>query len=310
MRVPQKKMKGERPLSFSPTDILSSFQTPGKTALTLAEIAQALGVPADQRRDLRRRLRELIEERRIIKFDRRHYGLPSKEKAIVGRMQAHRGGYGFLIPEDPAFPDIFLNRRESRDLMHRDRIVLHLGKKEKGRKYGPRVLEILERANRRIVGRYAQGPKYDSVIPEEERLVQNIRIPKKSSGGARENQIVLAEITRYPTHQEGPEGRVVKILGNPGDPHIDSEIIIHKYDLPDAFPPEALQEASAVPRKTNVREGANRQDLRTINFFTIDGETARRIPALGGHRRCEPLRQRKVIPGPGSFPAGHQCLFS
>jgi ribonuclease R len=275
MRVPPKNTKGKSPLSFSPADILSSFQTPGKTALTLAEIAQALGVPADQRRDLRRGLRDLIDERRIIKFDRRHYGLPSKEKAIVGRMQAHRGGYGFLIPEDSAFPDIFLNRRESRDLMHRDRIVLHLGKKEKGRKHGPRVLEILERANRRIVGRYAPGPKYDSVIPEEERLVQNIRIPKKSSGGARENQIVLAEITRYPTHQEGPEGRVVKILGNPGDPHIDSEIIIHKYDLPDAFPPEALQEASAVPQKTTVREGANRQDLRTINFFTIDGETAR-----------------------------------
>ena len=92
-----------------------------------------------------------------MKLDRRHYGPPPQGKVIIGRVQAHRDGYGFLIPEDSSFPDIFLSRREAQDLMHRDKVALHLSWKERGRKKGPRVVEVLERANRRVVGRYEEG---------------------------------------------------------------------------------------------------------------------------------------------------------
>jgi len=220
-------------------------------------------------------LRDLIAERKVIKLDRRHYRLPPQMKVIVGRVQAHRNGYGFLIPEDSRLPDIFLTKQEVRDLMHRDRVALHLDKKERGRKRGPRVIEVLKRANRRVVGRYEEGRKCDLVIPEDQRLFQEIRIPKKAAGGAVENKVVLAEITRYPTRQEGPEGRILKVLGDPDDPGLDSEIIIHKYDLPDAFPSAVLKEASAIPQELLPAEISARKDLRNLNFFTIDGENAR-----------------------------------
>lgn len=144
----------------------------------------------DQRTELRRTLRDLIENRQITKLDRRHYSLPSRAKVVIGRVQAHRDGYGFLIPEDSRLPDIFLPKREARDLMHRDRVALHLDKKEGGRKHGPRTLEVLERAHRRVVGRYEVGTKYDFIVPDDPRLVQEIRIPKKAAGGARANKVV------------------------------------------------------------------------------------------------------------------------
>ncbi len=196
---------------------------------------------------MRQTLRALVDDRKIVKLDRRHYGLPPQGNVIIGRVQAHRDGYGFLIPEDSGLPDIFLSRREVQELMHRDKVALHLPRKERGRRKAPRVVEVLERANRRVVGRYEEGTRWDRVVPDEQRLVQPIRIPKKASGGARENQMVLAEITHYPAGKEGPEGKVLKVLGDPGDPRLDSEIIIHKYDLPDAFPPPVLKEASTVP---------------------------------------------------------------
>ncbi|MBI5966853.1 MAG: ribonuclease R [Deltaproteobacteria bacterium] len=261
--------------SFSLTEILHLFKTRQDQAVTLTEIAQALNVPSDQRKELRQNLRDLMAERKIIKLDRRHYSLPPQMKAIAGRVQAHRNGYGFLIPENSRLPDIFLSKREVRDLMHRDRVALHLDKKERGRKSGPRVIEVLARANRRVVGRYEEGTKFDLVIPEDQRLFQKIRIPKKAAGGAVENKVVLAEITRYPTKQEGPEGRILKVLGDPDDPALDSEIIMHKYDLPDGFPSTVLKEASAIPQKLFAAEITTRKDLRNLNFFTIDGENAR-----------------------------------
>ena len=261
--------------SFSPPEILSLFKGRHDRAITFAEIAQALDVPSTQRKELRRVLQELIVGRQIVRLDRRHYSLPSPAQVIVGRIQAHRDGYGFLIPEESGLPDIFLGKREVRDLMHRDRVALHLDKKGRGRTHGPRALEVLERAHRRIVGRYEVGGKFDCVIPDDYRLYQEIRIPKRAAGGATGNKIVLAEITRYPTKKEGPEGRVLKVLGDPDDPRLDSEIIIHKYDLADVFSPAVLEEALAIPPKISVEEITARVDLRGLNFFTVDGETAR-----------------------------------
>jgi ribonuclease R len=87
--------------------------------------------------------------------------------------------------------------------------------------------------------------------------------------------MVLAEITRYPASREGAEGRILKVLGEAGDPLLDSEIIIHKYDLPDAFPAAVVKEASGIPGVVGEDALPNRKDLREVNFFTIDGETAR-----------------------------------
>ena len=261
--------------TFSCPEILNLFKARKGQEITFAEIARALEAASSQRKDLHRALQELIAERKIVRLDRRHYCLPPPAKVIVGRVQAHRDGSGFLVPEDSGLPDIFLGKREVRDLMHRDRVALHLGKKGRGRTPGPRTLEVVERAHRRVVGRYEAGEKYDRVIPDDYRLVQEIRIPKRAVGGAATNQIVLAEITRYPTQKEGPEGKILKVLGDPDDPHLDSEIIIHKYDLPDAFSPAVMQDASAIPPEISGEEIASRVDLRGQNFFTVDGETAR-----------------------------------
>ncbi len=259
---------------FSSTEILNVFKDRKERAVTFTDIAQALEADPAERRELRQSLRALVNERKVVKLDRRHYALPARKNVIIGRVQAHRDGYGFLIPEDSSLPDIFLSKREARELMHRDRVALYLEKKDRGRKRAPRTVEVLERAHQRVVGKYEEGNKCDWVIPDEQRLVQPIRIPKKASGGARKNKIVVAEITRYPSFEEGPEGRIVKVLGDPGDPRLDSEIIIHKYNLPDAFPPPVLKEAAAIPSGPPQRS-AGRVDLRDLNFFTVDGETAR-----------------------------------
>jgi len=276
-RIPLSKKSHKKILlpSFSPSEILEIFKAPRPRAFTLTEIAQTLDTAPDQRKKLRRALQDLVDAHKIVKLDRRHYVLPPRAKVIVGRVQLHRDGFGFLVPEDASLQEIFLGRQETRNLMHRDRIALHLGPKDRGRKHRPRAVEVLERAHRRIVGRYMARSKYDFVISDDHRLAQEIRIPKKVTGGAHENDIVLAEITRYPTQQEGPEGRILKVLGAPDDPRLDSEIMIHKYDLPDAFPPQVLKEAEAISPKISPEGRSARKDLRNLNFFTIDGETAR-----------------------------------
>ena len=260
---------------ISSTEILTFIKGHEGQTATLTEMAQGLNVPSDRRRELRQALRALVEERKLVKFDRRRYGLPPKGKVVEGRFQAHREGFGFLVPDDPSLPDIFLGKKDVRDLMHRDRLALHLGKKGRRGEAGERKVEVLERSSRRLVGYFREGTKNDFVFPEDLRQFHDLRIPKKSAGGAKENQLVLAEITRYPTSTEAAEGRILKVLGDPDDPRLDAEIIIYKYDLPEAFPAEVLAETAALPETVSRETIARRRDLRDLNFFTVDGEKAR-----------------------------------
>jgi ribonuclease R len=87
--------------------------------------------------------------------------------------------------------------------------------------------------------------------------------------------VVNAEITRYPKGGLGPVGRVLEILGRPGEIGVDVEIIIRKHYLPHIFPDEVLTEARAVPPQVPENELDGRRDFRSLPIVTIDGETAR-----------------------------------
>jgi ribonuclease R len=112
-------------------------------------------------------------------------------------------------------------------------------------------------------------------VPLDIRLVHDIRIPFHSSREARDGQIVVVSMTQHPGRNQVAQGKVVEILGFPGDPGIEYKIVQHKFDLPVAFTPEALREAETLPDRIESSEYAGREDFRGETAVTIDGETAR-----------------------------------
>ncbi|MCU0228313.1 MAG: VacB/RNase II family 3'-5' exoribonuclease, partial [Bryobacterales bacterium] len=74
---------------------------------------------------------------------------------------------------------------------------------------------------------------------------------------------------------EPPVGRVIEILGKPGDFGVDVEIIIRKHHLRHLFPRAVLAEAQAIPAAIPEDEILRREDFRALPIVTIDGETAR-----------------------------------
>jgi ribonuclease R len=192
----------------------------------------------------------------------------------VGRVKTHPDGYGFVIPEAEGEEDIFISPRNLKEAMHGDRVVARIESIRRKGKEGS-VIRILERKTRKVVGKFMRAKNYSYVIPEDERILQEVFIPEGETKRARPNQIVVAEITQYPTERARPEGRITHILGYPDDPEIEPQIIIHKYDLPHRFTSAALKEAQTLPPTPSSDEYKDRVDLRGIPTFTIDGENAR-----------------------------------
>jgi ribonuclease R len=242
--------------------------------LLLKEILRRLGLEKEQRHQARECLRDLADAGKVVRIRGNRYGLPSKMNLIVGRVKAHPDGYGFVIPEAEGEEDIFISPRNLKEAMHGDRVVARIESIRKKGKEGS-VIRILERKTRKVVGKFMRAKNYSYIIPEDERILQEVFIPEGETKRARPNQIVVAEITQYPTERARPEGRITHILGYPDDPEIEPQIIIHKYDLPDRFTSAALKEALNLPPIPSLHECRGRVDLRGIPTFTVDGENAR-----------------------------------
>ncbi len=214
--------------------------------MLLKELARGLGVGVEQRGAFRRFVESLVEEGTIIRTRNERYGLPDRMNLVVGRVTVHPDGYGFLAPDrEPGAagdePDLFLSPRELKEVMHGDRVVARVERQRDGGGREGRVIRVLERARRRVVGRFEAGRGVGYVVPHEKRLVQDVVVPLSQVGGARPGDLVVAELVSYPSERGAPEGRVVEVLGRPDDPEAEAALIIRKHELPHRFGEAALR---------------------------------------------------------------------
>jgi len=270
----KKEKKRDRKGRDLPADQILGLMEEEDPPLLVREILRHLGLQAEERQKTRALLRDLAEEGKVVRIRGNRYGLPLKMNLVVGKVKCHPDGYGFVIPEAAGEGDIFISPRNLGEAMHGDRVVARVESVRKKGREG-KVIRILERQFRKVVGKFMKAKNYSYIIPEDERILQEVYIPEGETKRARPNQIVVAEITRYPTERARPEGRVTFLLGYPDDPEVELQIILHKYDLPQRFSSAALREARSLPSIPSLHECGDRIDLRGIPTFTIDGEKAR-----------------------------------
>ena len=242
--------------------------------LTPEEISKRLHVPKNERRSLRAALSSLERSGAVVQNRAGSLLVAKRIAAVAGRMEGHPDGHGFLIPDDGG-PSVFIPPAEMRQLMHGDRASVRItGRDHRGRPTGE-VVEVLERASRRIVGRLHDEHGVLLVVPEDRRIAQDIIVPRAEAGRAKAGEVVTVELVAQPSKHAQPVGRVVEVLGHYADPGMEIEIAVRKFDLPHEFSKRALATAQAFPDFVDSREIQNRRDLRELGFVTIDGETAK-----------------------------------
>ncbi|MDH7478978.1 MAG: ribonuclease R [Syntrophomonadaceae bacterium] len=197
------------------------------------------------------------------------------QQQITGRLQGHARGFGFVITEDES-KDIYIAPEDIRGAMHNDQVVVRLKEwwKKQDRPEGE-VVEIVERANRRIVGTFQQVNRMNTVTPDDQRLGLSVLIPPEMANGARSGDKVVVEITSWPQARRAPEGRVIEVLGAKGAPGVDVLSVIRKFELPEDFPKKVRREVRMVPLEVPAEAIGQRYDLRHLPIITIDGEDAK-----------------------------------
>jgi ribonuclease R len=212
-------------------------------------------------------------EKRIHRSGRAH-AAPLAFGKFTGRIEGHADGHGFLAPEGGE-PRIFLPAAEMRQVMHGDRAVVRVTGIDQRERPAGEILEVLARANRRIVGRLHSEHGVLFLVPEDRRIAQDILVPPADAARAKAGQVVTVELVTQPSKNAQPIGRVAEVLGNYADPGMEIEIALRKFDLPHEFSARAEAQARALPEAVREEDARGRRDLRNLSFVTIDGETAR-----------------------------------
>ena len=197
-----------------------------------------------------------------------------KRAGIRGRVQGHRDGFGFLIPEDGS-ADLFLSAREMQSVMDGDTVLAKVaGLDHRGRRQAV-ILEVITRARRQLVGRMIQERGVSWVVPEDHRIKHDVLVAPGDLGVAKAGQVVVVDITVPPSGHSQAMGRICEVLGEIDDPGMEIEIAVRKFDVPVNFSNEALLEARKLPGAPKPGEIKKRVDLRDLPLITIDGEDAR-----------------------------------
>ncbi len=245
---------------------------------TARELLQKLRIPQDQRSTVKRLLKALVESGQLIQTRGSRFGLPDRMNLIVGRVQTHPRGFGFVIPDRPlegAAGDVFIAGNNLNQAMHGDRVVARI-EHTRGDRVEGRILRILERGASTIVGRFdIDESGMGFLIPFDRRLIMDVLIPDGEREEATPGDMVVVEITRWPTPTRSPMGRVVHVLGDIDEPGVDTEIIIRKYGIRDQHSEEAIDEAARLGTTVREKDIAGRTDFRSWTTVTIDGEHAR-----------------------------------
>ncbi|MEO8681078.1 MAG: ribonuclease R [Vicinamibacterales bacterium] len=260
-------------------DLLSQMRAGVPHPATARELLRVLQVPRDERAAFERALRNLVNAGSLVVISGNRYGLPDRMDLVVGKLDGHPSGFGFVAPERPIeglTRDIFVPAHHLQDALHGDRVVVRIERyREDGRAEG-RIVQVLERGSRTVVGSFeVDRAGLGFVKPFDKRLLADIQIPRDETKDAEPGQMVTVEVTRWPTPTRGPLGRVLEVLGDINDPGVDTEIILRKFGIPDAHSPDAVEEARRIGSVVKERDIKGRTDFRDRTVVTIDGEHAR-----------------------------------
>ena len=236
------------------------------------EIAQVLMVPKEEIKNLKLILDELEAEYKIRKNRKNKYILMDK-KYIEGILCMNPKGFGFVKLKD-SDEEIHISSENIKNALNGDTVLVEIlevvGKNKEGR-----IVNIIKRNIKQVVGTFTKSRNFGFVIPDDKKIGTDIFISKKNFANAKENEKVVVQITKYPERGKNAEGKVIEVIGRMDEAGVDMMCLVREYNLPYEFPKFVLEEANEIRQEVEKKDIPNRVDLRNKTIFTIDGEDAK-----------------------------------
>lgn len=253
--------------------MLALIEDPSYVPMKLKELAMLVGIPKEQRDELKEVMDELVAEGKVGITRRGKYGKP-EIASLTGIFNGNARGFGFVTVEGQE-KDIFIPGDKTGGAMHGDKVQLVIDPAGRGKRPEGAVIRVIEHANQTIIGYYQKNKNFGFVIPDNQKIGRDIFIPQGKDMGAVTGHKVVARMTDFGGDHKKPEGVVTEIIGHVNDPGTDILSIVKAYGLPEEYPTEVMEQVSRMPDEVAPEEMKGRKDIRDWQTVTIDGEDAK-----------------------------------
>lgn len=230
----------------------------------------------DNQRDrdaLKARLRAMVRDGQLIADRRNVFAIAGRLELFAGRVSAHPDGFGFVGCDDER-DDIFLGPRQMRAVFHGDRVLVRVrGRDRRGRDEGE-IVEVLAHNTTELVGRiYFEN--HIALLESLNRRIHHEILIENPGPDVNDGQIVVGKVTQQPTLHGLAAVEVIAVLGDHLTPDMEVEVALRNNDIPYEFDDDVITEVDELPFEVKPQQKRQREDLRHLDFVTIDGEDAR-----------------------------------
>ncbi|MEQ3511718.1 ribonuclease R [Neisseria polysaccharea] len=272
----REKQRYEHPLPSREwiVELLERKGVPSK----IEALARELSIKEEEYEFFERRLKAMARDGQVLINRRGAVCAADKLDLVKCRVEAHKDGFGFAVPLTPTKDgDFVLYERQMRGIMHGDIVTVRpAGVDRRGRRAGT-VLDIVERAQSKVVGRFYMDRGVAILEAEDKRLNQSIVLEPDSVAHFKpeSGQVIVGEIETYPEQNRPAVAKIIEVLGDYADSGMEIEIAVRKHHLPHQFSEACAKAARKIPDHVRKSDLKGRVDLRDLPLVAIDGETAR-----------------------------------
>ncbi len=273
--MPRKKKKKSTKIPNLTNSILKIFKKDPKKTFNYKQIASKLGVnDASSRNQIIKRLGQLKSKGSIEEIERGKYKIVASTDYYQGKLELTMKGQGFVICDDFE-EDIFIPSNNINKALDGDEVEVYVYRRRRNKRPEGEIVSIIKRAKTEFVGVIQLQKNFAFVQPSNPKMYTDIFVPIKKIKKAEDGDKVLVRIEDWPEKADSPFGKVVDVLGKPGDHHTEIHSILAEYGLPYEFPAEVESYANKLDTSIKKEEIKKRRDMRDVLTFTIDPKDAK-----------------------------------
>ncbi|HUH51403.1 MAG TPA: ribonuclease R [Flavobacterium sp.] len=193
---------------------------------------------------------------------------------LEGKIDMTTRKTGYFI-SDQLEEDVFIPTENLNHALDKDIVKVYIYNRRKGKRPEAEVVEVIKRYKTEFVGVIDIQKNFAFVSTSNPKMYTDIFIPKDKIGEAENGDVVLVSIEDWPKKADSPFGRVLRVLGKPGEHNTEMHAILAEYGLPAEFPKEVEEFANKIDTSITQQEIEKRRDMRSSLTFTIDPKDAK-----------------------------------
>ena len=285
--MPNHKRKKNNKIENLSQNILNILRKDHSKPYTHKQISEKLQLDdPSSRNQIIKKLKDLQGKGTIQEIERGKYILTPSQNYYTGRVDIAGRGQGYIIVEDLE-DDIYVSNKNLNKALNGDIVEVYVFKRKKGGKTEGEITKIIERKRTEFVGTIQVQENFAFVDVTDYKMYTDIFVPKNKINGAKNGEKVLVAMEDWPEKADSPFGRVIKVLGMPGEHNTEIHSILAQYGLPYEFPTEVEGYANTLDTSIKDAEIKKRLDMRDVLTFTIDPKDAKDFDDALSFRKLE-----------------------